>query len=585
MIGWQAHIAAKSFRQRIFIFLLVSLSASLAFGSRHLFGYGFHGQNYTPFSYDSRALHSRAADKFVFTPEAVVWDETRAYARFSQEIARGEFCGATLSSFRPLATVPAGGETICSTGRLGPALMAGLALIGGNMERAFVAADFLFPALLVLSLLLLFDWLSGSIPFAVAAAVIVACFNWQDTLTLLHLDRNHLEDLGGLIYLRTPYPQISTALLSLFLLFLSKLHERLTVPNWICAVLVLTAAFYSYFYTWSLALMVLACAGALNVPPVFRRGKRDRGAEREFVAFALLGITALVLSTPAWLFLIRPSQVFHDQFVRVFGEFSRKPEWPYTAIVVVALGAAWLSRINARSRWLWTVFFLGHLITINQQLITGKINQNHHYYGAVLQPFMLVFAMQVGVSFVPRSVGLSWLRAQWFAAWAAALLVVLGFGIVAGRGYAAAHVSGYTMTDADFRGLVNTLGDSRFAEFGIAVDDPYVEAVLPAFVRMKPLDPWYMDPLSNQQLRDLRNAVRNEVEARYPTFFESMPTIRATLSGPQDGVIKLWRDRILLVFNLVANPGAEAPACAVVMRNRSFLLAKLTCESTAPTSR
>src|SRR5438105_5626198 len=124
----------------------VCLMLALAFGSRHLFGILFHGRTYSPFSYDVRALQHPDKSLFAFMPDAVVWDETRAYARFTREIMRGEMAGADLPSYRRYLLPDARSfGSSWPNARLAPAVLAGLAmLVHGNVATAFIVADFVF---------------------------------------------------------------------------------------------------------------------------------------------------------------------------------------------------------------------------------------------------------------------------------------------------------------------------------------------------------------------------------------------------------------------------------------------------------
>ena len=79
------------------LIVLISLFVASVFVSRHYFGYLVEGEYYSPFAYSDIFIKGESAEKFNYLPEAVIWDETYAYAKYVNEILRGEFSGATIA--------------------------------------------------------------------------------------------------------------------------------------------------------------------------------------------------------------------------------------------------------------------------------------------------------------------------------------------------------------------------------------------------------------------------------------------------------------------------------------------------------
>src|SRR6185503_4406071 len=131
----------------------------------------------------------------------------------------------------------------------------------------FILADFLFPALAAWTLLWLAWRLRPDVSFGILVVAAVLWFNWYDVLAWVYR-------LGGApweqpIFSRTTNPQFSIPLFVVFLIALARLRERPETARALVLAVVLALNFYTYFYSWTFALAMLA-----GVPLVARDRRR-----------------------------------------------------------------------------------------------------------------------------------------------------------------------------------------------------------------------------------------------------------------------------------------------------------------------
>jgi hypothetical protein len=236
--------------------------------------------------------------------------------------------------------------------------------------------------------------------------------------------------------------------------------------------------------------------------------------------------------------------------------------------------------LGAPANWFWTTFFIASGFVINQQIATGKLNQPHHFYGSMLQPFTMVFALQVLLLgfFRERWAGPATLRGA-----VAGVFVAAGIGVVVWRSEVAAKPAGYTSIDGDLRQLTDAMQAPSLADFGFVTNDGYLDVVLPAYVPEKPLNPWYMDPLTNAEIASLRAGLLRTIDQTYPGLFgSSIPAhLREPRASSRIADSEFDQARVLLVVNRAGLQDFRFPPCAVVMENNSFVVGKLQCNVTA----
>lgn len=558
--------------------LLLGLTVlmGLSFFSRHLFGLVISGGNYNPLVFNTASIQVIPPARYDFKPDDAVWDEMREYARFTQEILRGEWLGAAPDTFD--AYLKEG--TLQGEGwyrdRLGPALLALFAApFGGDVQTAFLIADLVFPLLLAFFLLVLAWQFYPNLKFAVLATSLILWFDWQDLLALVSFLRGAPQNAA--IWLRTPYPQFSALLLVLFFIALLYFHRQPTVRAGVYVGLILLVTFYTYFYAWSFAFVMtgLYLAGLV----LYFTAKRFLQVEEPWGQLKILlpvlaGVT--VLAYPAWGDLIKSSAAFRDSFVRVFGEFSHSPDWGRSVLLGAMLGVTLLIKQSYwQTRWFWVLYWATSLVLLNQQILTGKVNQPGHWTGNIIEPFALLYVCDIGVAVYRR-----WQKNarhwQWNPMLVTAMVVIVFVAGMAQNVYkfwrGAEQAAPYNLNYASLRELIGFMERPEVRNNGFLTNDPYLDIVLPGYLPQKPLNPWYMDPLTDAQIQTLR-------DARTLQFGEVIGAAAQGDAEPETNV-RFDASRVLLVINRSRETAALSPACQVLYENPDLVV--LRAEECAP---
>jgi len=160
-------------------FLLISLVAGVSFCGNHLTGLFVAGWDDNPLLYSPLHVRLHPKPKYRYVPNTLSYDETSEYARFVQEVRRGEWAGPAIESYQSYALDPIPGRTFWWRDRLGLIAVALLALpFSGSVPHAFLAADFVFPALVALTLLFLAWRLHPDLSFGMLSVSVVLWFKF-----------------------------------------------------------------------------------------------------------------------------------------------------------------------------------------------------------------------------------------------------------------------------------------------------------------------------------------------------------------------------------------------------------------------
>ncbi len=548
----------------------IAFLLSLSFFARHAFGVAISGRDYTPLVYNSASLLSQSPTDYSFKPDDGVWDETRAYARYTQEILRGEFLGANGGSFDRYLAEGSLPETFWYRDRLGPAILALVAVaLGHSVPEAFLVADFAFPFFIALVLLILcrkfFAFPLGLSLFATAS---IMWLNWGDVVRLYDSLSGQLPN--GATFLRTPYPQLSFLTFSLFVAALMNFHQRSSRHALIFVGGGLLVNFYTYFYAWTPAIVIAGLYALANThEKTAVRILNSTPKHKWLLWFTLLVV--LALSSPVWVTLVSSGDIFRDSFVRVFGSYTHMPDLrrtlliaPFLAVAIGLSGSVW------PTRWMWVIFWTSFLIVLNQQVVTGKVDQPVHWTGGMIEPFAVLFLLDIAFRFwnkledSPKAVKPLADRAIPIVATMAVIGVLAQTYYVCWVG--AKVAAPYNRTDQRFSGLIAFMDAPGFRKYGFLSNDPYLQTVLPAYIVEKPLMPWYNDPLTTRSIIILQTAAS-----------EQFGTVVGSLlpSAAQDNSIKLRFDdsKVLFVLNRHRMTYSGLPKCQVRFENADFIVA------------
>jgi len=545
------------------LFALFSMITGLSFCAGHVSGWRAFGQSYTPLVYDAGMVRGIGSPSYFHAFDHVAWDETSAYARYVHEILRGEWLGATPAVYNRYASGPLPSGSPFFRDRLGPALLALLSIpFGRDVSKAFIAADFIFPALLALVLLALCRRLLPTISWQLLAAAAAIWFNLSDVTGLLYLywGAPHY----GPIFARTAYPQISFILFVLFLLAMLRLRERPSSRSAALLTATLLLNFYSYVYSWTLAIAMIGAWFCLSILPERWPARaalqpsriRPRGELRLLMSSTAV---AIALAFPVWLPLLRRDAALHDFFIRLGGNSTRQPD--LLSIVFCSLLAAlalWAGRAGWPHAWFWAAFWLASLAVYNQQVFTGREMQPFHYLSFFIGPLLPLFLCDLGAWRLNNAA----LGAEgWQLAGRALVLaaVIAGFAQCVFR--LSQPVPGerdFHTVDSNFQQVLDLLREPLYGQYGFLTNDAFLDQALPAFIPQKGLQAWWMDPLSNHEMGVLHSAAAQILgePAHAAAGFRFDPVL------------------VILVLNRHRPIHANIATCQVLLSNTDFLLVK-----------
>ena len=554
------------------IFVVCATLIALSFFFRHIAGIAITHGAYNPLVYNPSDVRTVPAPHYDYLPDDVVWDEVRAYARTTQGFFRGEYGGPVIESYQPYVESQLPHRRTFFRDGLGQCLLSRMAMLLGSVPSAFLLADFLFVFLLTMSLLF-FCWeLKQSVVFAIAATSAILFFNWQDVLNLyFFLFRGALQNSSFVI--RTPYPQLA---LVVFLGFLFLLKRAVEKPGAVVALgLAIAAAlnFYTYFFSWPVVGMCFfATVILLAISPCMpvNAFHLDHATRRKALWTVLAsGAVAMALSAPVWTVYLKKTPDVVDTFLRFEGVFTHRPNIKYTMLLLSLLVAVYVARrLGNEVHWIFVVLILAFLGVMNIQVISGRTIQPNHWSSYYVQPFLMLAV----IHFLWRYVEKMNSRRIGFGV---ALLLAVGVGLNVHKFWIAARDSqAFQTRDAAFAQLTERLRATDVVDLGFVSNDYYISQILPAYVPIKPLEPSYMDPLSNQEIWQLRLAAAESAgfddwNAYADASGRSMPLEMRVEP------LRFWEDRVLLVMNkhrMIPRRALEG-RCSI-LDNQDFLVLK-----------
>lgn len=145
--------------------------------------------------------------------------------------------------------------------------------------------------------------------------------------------------------------------------------------------------FYNYFYSWT---YLYAFGGLLCLFLLWQRGWR------EVLRIASVFVGALIIGIPYIINLYNATRHAGYQEVSVrFGVvFTHAPFFiGWTALIGLILFLLWYPRSNKDSYWFGLALVLAPLITMNQQLLTGKVLQEAHYHWFFHKPLVVIVVL------------------------------------------------------------------------------------------------------------------------------------------------------------------------------------------------
>ncbi len=537
-------------RKTILLFAAFSVFAGISFCFEHIAGVYHNGRHYDALVYNPAVI--RGAPEYLYKLDHVRWDETTAYARYVQEILRGEWLGNTIGAYRKYAAGPAPAGPLWWRDRLGPLLVAALAApLGGDVPRAFILADFVFPALACFTCLLLCHELFSSIAAAVAAASLVIWFSVFDLVGFFYFlwgDPHY-----GPMFVRTAYPQVSATCTFLLLLALIRAHRRPDGRATAYLAIALALNFYTYVYAWSFAgAAILAWMLLLAIPAAGPMLGPGHSRPRVLVALSCAGAAATLAAFPVWWPLLTRPAAAEDSFLRLGGELTHRPDWQLLFLCGLFLAVSIAAnRRDWAHGWFWSVFWLACLIVTNQQVVLGRVIQPFHYWPYFAGLFFLLWVAHIASwrlgAVAPKPVAI------------AALLAVTGFAQCAYRlAQPMREDRTFHYADSEFQNLLAALRAPALRDCGFLTNDPLLHEILAGHIAQKQLEPWRMDPLSKDEMALIHRV-----------------TAEALGHSLRDLPFRLDRSKTLLILNRHRPAPRRLAECQVLFQNSDYIVARL----------
>jgi hypothetical protein len=155
-----------------------------------------------------------------------------------------------------------------------------------------------------------------------------------------------------------------------------------------------------------------------------------------------------------------------------------------------------------------------------------------------------------------------------------AAVLLLGLGVHLYRLAASARQAlPLNTADESLQQLARALREPSLRPYGFLTNDEYLTWFLPAYLPQKPLQPWYMDPLTNAEIRALDRAAFELSGYRRPdgihaAFSQGAPPARAD----SEPLIRFDPGRVLLIANRHRPLALDPSRCPALLSNSDFLV-------------
>ncbi len=359
----------QAFRKSPGLLIFHALLAAVLCSLPHLTGIWQNRGDYSPFSVSPAV-------------SAIIFDETHAYAPPARRLLSTGKIRAEVDNYEN-RNLSAGIPFVPT------AILGGMGWVLGSLEKAFVAADLLFPALLFLLLYAVAATAlqDSSLRLLVAWSTIIIPFGLLNSLWMGDDAR-----IAPLELTRTPQPEISFFVLILAAALLGKAIEK-SDWRWMLGAGTLSGVvvycYYFYAVAWAATLALLLILGLIwKLPLVWTR------------AVCALGLM-LLLSVPYAIASVRGKvQGGQTYLLERMGAFTHRPDFlPLFCGLILTAVLLVLGRKFCQRQPIYFVFTLlvaGSLFGMNLQILSGYETQRWHFWKRLALPvFFFVVASAV----------------------------------------------------------------------------------------------------------------------------------------------------------------------------------------------
>ena len=207
------------------------------------------------------------------------------------------------------------------------------------------------------------------------------------------------EGMSPTNFLELSRPVYSAMTLITFFGFLTSFFRFFQTKNWrwgVVATLILGLEFYNYFYTWTYLYAFGVILGTIFLI-------RKEWSEMRLVAGVYLG--ALVVAIPYAINLYKAS-LYPTYAVTALRHGMVETHMPVfiglVALVALIVFFFGFPKANKRKYFFGLALLLAPIITLNQQVITGKALQTGHYHWYFHRPIAVIFVLVIVFGFFIR---------------------------------------------------------------------------------------------------------------------------------------------------------------------------------------
>ncbi|MBI3667629.1 MAG: hypothetical protein HY236_15610 [Acidobacteria bacterium] len=278
--------------------------------------------------------------------------------------------------------------------------------------------------------------------------------------------------------------------------------------------------------------------------------------------------SSAVMALPVWVPLITRPPAVRDFLLRLGGYSTREPELIPLLLCSLLIALSLLAGLRGWDHgWFWGVFWMACLIVLNQQVLTGIKLQAFHYLSYFIGPLAVLFLCDIGSRFFELERGR-------FGSGLALCAAILGFGQCVYRIYQPLRQErAFHTVDKPFQEMIDVMGKPSLRHHGFLTNDSILEDILPAYIPQKPLEPYFLDPLSTGEMKALRDAAAHVLGA-FPRHGSAEAKTSAPAVGPSPRVA-LDRTGIVLVMNRHRAFPIHLSSCRALLINRDFVIARL----------
>ena len=427
--------------------LLVGLLCSLP----HWLALLHNGGDYSPFSVSPSV-------------SALIFDETHAYAPAARRLALTGRMAAETDNYEHrnlTAGIPF----------LPEAMLGEMGALFGNIERAFITADVVFPPLAFLLLYLLTSSVlsNGAFRLLVAWSTLVIPFGLLNTFWM-----GDDALIAPLEITRTPQPEISFVVLLAALWLLARSLVEKHPAQWLLGAGLASGAvvycYYFYAIAWGITLGLLLLFGLLW-------NDRSLGS-RSGAVLALM----LPVSIPYAFTTIRGNKEGGqaDLLARM-GIHSRQPDViPLVAAVIFTVILLLFAKTLSRSRpayFVLAILVCGALYGMNIQIVTGYETQQWHFWKRLALPACFFLSASAIGYLAEHAAGR---RARTYLLGAHALLALLIVDTAARLSYAAIKTAPFERASRPDTAMLNWIRTSLPHDQVIGTVNPELILLIPA---------------------------------------------------------------------------------------------------------